>query len=351
MNEKVQVMPKIKKYNGESMSVNERLIAAFRYMRLHNIVCSQSDVAKAMGKDSTDISMAFRGKHGMITSEFVHDFNIAFNGMFNFDWLMFGTGEMLSENATDMTHIAEIKKKADSHNAEIHEAYVERFKRIWEYLHVTGIERYKKDMASKIGCSQTSISSAFAGKRYAITRNFMYKIAETYKGIFNTQWVLDGIGNMLVAGGESPVRPTPAVRKMINDVIWNPIVPHCLIHKSDCDILEAIAKGRYKLEYLCSGNIDVDLWLRMDSNALYPEIIQGDYVGLKAYQKGDFVIPNEICAINTRKNGMVIRRLVPEQTGGYIALGVNAVNAYNVQFTIYPSDIIRIFRKIMIIRF
>ncbi len=344
-------MPRFIIYDGTKMSINERLIAAFHYLRRNKIVSSQKKVAEAMNIDAQEVSMAFRGLTGVITPEFVRDFNEAFNGTFNFEWLMFGTGDMLSGEKQDKPVTAR-RKKENVETTAMCEAYTERLNKAWDYLHAMGIETFKKNVAKKIGCSQPNFSHALHGNPNIITRSFMHRFAMAYSSIFNIEWVLNGTGDMLIAGSCIPSARVVSVRKVTGDVIWAPIIPHSLMRKPNCDVIETISKGGYKLEYLCSGNIDVDLWVRMDSSALYPEIVQGDYIGVKASIERDMsIIPGEIYAINTRSKGIIVRKLGHAGNGMLAAYTADERKKLHPDFMIESSDVIKIFRRVMIIRF
>ena len=78
------------------MEKQERLRAAYEYLRSRGKVHTQKDVASAMKATRQNVSSALKGKERFLTDSFLRRFNIAFGEPFNTDWLISGEGEMLS---------------------------------------------------------------------------------------------------------------------------------------------------------------------------------------------------------------------------------------------------------------
>ena len=78
------------------MEKQERLQAAYEYLRSRGKVHTQKDVASAMKATRQNVSSALKGKERFLTDSFLRRFNIAFGEPFNTDWLISGEGEMLA---------------------------------------------------------------------------------------------------------------------------------------------------------------------------------------------------------------------------------------------------------------
>lgn len=74
-----------------------RLRTAFEYLRFKGIIHTQADVAARMNAAEVTISRAFNGNEKYLTVKFLRRFNNAFNNIFNFEWLINGTGTMLDD--------------------------------------------------------------------------------------------------------------------------------------------------------------------------------------------------------------------------------------------------------------
>lgn len=55
-------------------------------------------VAAKVGMTSSNISVAINGNEKFLTDSLMRKINMAYDSPFNESWLLFGTGEMLSEN-------------------------------------------------------------------------------------------------------------------------------------------------------------------------------------------------------------------------------------------------------------
>lgn len=65
-----------------------------------------------------------------------------------------------------------------------------------KYLKYKGIVKTQEDIASKIGCSRSNVSSALAGKKSVLTDNFIRRFCDAFTEI-SYRWLLTGVGDML----------------------------------------------------------------------------------------------------------------------------------------------------------
>lgn len=74
---------------------------------------------------------------------------------------------------------------------------VERFREAFEYLYNIGAIHTKKDLAEKMKVSRGSVQNAYAGNESYMNDSFMKKLARTFPGVLNLEWLLYGTGEML----------------------------------------------------------------------------------------------------------------------------------------------------------
>ena len=131
-----------------------------------------------------------------------------------------------------------------------------------------------------------------------------------------------------------------------------PIVPATLARAPQTDVLEAVQERIGKLELAPVGVIDtpVSLWYRVQDESVCPKYEIGDLIGLWAYPKGEEdPIPGKLYGINTLTNGLIIRKLLPSEDGGYIARAVNREEYPD--YKIKASNIVQIYKIMLMVRF
>lgn len=74
----------------------------------------------------------------------------------------------------------------------------DRFKEAFEYLKNRGSVHTQRDVALKMDSSEGNISKAFKGDERVLTNRFLRRFNEAYGNIFNLDWLIDGVGDMLV---------------------------------------------------------------------------------------------------------------------------------------------------------
>lgn len=131
-----------------------------------------------------------------------------------------------------------------------------------------------------------------------------------------------------------------------------PIVPATLARAPQTDVLEAVQERIGKLELAPVGVIDtpVSLWYRVQDESVCPKYEIGDLIGLWAYPKGEEdPIPGKLYGINTLTNGLIIRKLLPMEDGGYIARAVNREEFPD--YKIKASNVVQIYKIMLMVRF
>lgn len=161
-------------------------------------------------------------------------------------------------------------------------------------------------------------------------------IKNTYPEL-NTVWLLTGVGQMIEGKNEECVSQLDEIRA--------PILPTRIAGNPNTDILDYVQTNSQEMELSRIIILDtpIDLWHMIRDDALSPTFKVGDKIALLAYEKGEeSPIPGKIYAVDTTSNGLIIRKLMPSEDGGYIARSLNEERYPD--FFIKEDEIIRIFR-------
>lgn len=164
------------------------------------------------------------------------------------------------------------------------------------------------------------------------------------------EWLITGVGNMLK--DESSIRSEyPKKKDFVETEIENPpIIPTSLSRKQNVDILEVVQESTDGME-ICPVRVDdmpISVWHRVRDNSLEPELRKDDKIALHAYPLGEEdPMPGLLYGINTRTNGMILRRLYPHPDG-YIGRSYNREDFPDV--VIPYNNIIRIYRALLQVR-
>lgn len=81
----------------------------------------------------------------------------------------------------------------------------ERLNYAYNYLKLNGKIRSQADLAILMSASQPNISAALNGVPSALTTRFLRRFNEAVGSIFNMDWLLAGVGEMLVHAEPKPV--------------------------------------------------------------------------------------------------------------------------------------------------
>lgn len=129
-----------------------------------------------------------------------------------------------------------------------------------------------------------------------------------------------------------------------------PIVPTHLTKLPNIDVLKEVesAEGGMEISPIVAYDMNISLWYRVPDAAMAPYNEVGDMLALSPYEQGqEKIIPGKIYVVDTKSNGMIVRKLFPV-ADGYHATAVNSQEY--PEFHIEHQDIIRIFRVIMVAR-
>ena len=203
--------------------------------------------------------------------------------------------------------------------------------RIIEFINYKGISKNAFENACNMSKRYLSNLKGTPGAR--IIKNIHDAFPE-----LNTTWLITGTGEMLSKDTENQ-EPT------ILEENRAPILPTAVAGSPDTDILKYVQKNYENLElsHVIVLDTPIDMWHIIRDDAMFPTFKVGDKIALLAYNKGEeSPIPGKIYAVDTTSNGLVIRKLIPEENVGYIAKSLNEERYPD--FIIKEEEIIRIFR-------
>ena len=223
----------------------------------------------------------------------------------------------------------------------------------------------QKDVAEAMNVS-TSFINAILNNRKAIGKKVADKLSNLYG--LSASWLLTGEGEMLrnvtnithnvvhgnannsIVGDNNNVSmlPNKYGDSPSEERKWAPVIPQSYARMPDFDIMGHITKQMTggDIEKLYSGTANVDVWHYITDDALEPYYRRGDCLGLKAYEKDDLrIIPGELYAVDTKRDGLIVRILYNTENGDLLAKCTNKP-AYD-DFVIPKTDVIRIFKKVL----
>ena len=78
----------------------------------------------------------------------------------------------------------------------------ERFNEAFNYLKSKGLAHMQRDVAEKMGATPQNVSLALRGAPAVLTDRFLMRFNNAYFGMFNLDWLLTGVGDMLSPTGK-----------------------------------------------------------------------------------------------------------------------------------------------------
>lgn len=168
----------------------------------------------------------------------------------------------------------------------------------------------------------------------------------------NQQFSTNAISNINGTITLNPPRLTP--QKEEAEILIperSPIIPASVANRPEFDVLPFLENNRSGIELadIRVGNTPITMWYRVQDNSLEPEIKIGDLVALHAYPKGkESPIFGKLYAVDTYSNGIILRILYPHENG-YTTKAINDIQYPD--YVINREDVIRIYKKMLIVRF
>lgn len=182
-------------------------------------------------------------------------------------------------------------------------------------------------------------------------------LRETFSAsTFSGDITVNGNGNTNIGHGNTYINDTgnndDATYIEVEEVERAPILSATLARAPQVDVLEAVSEKADELEKAPVGvfNAPVSVWYRVQDESLAPKYEVGDLLALWAYPKGEEdPIPGKMYGINTSTNGLIVRRLFPQEDGGYIAKAANREEFPD--YRIKPGNVVQIYKIMLMVRF
>jgi phage repressor protein C with HTH and peptisase S24 domain len=185
----------------------------------------------------------------------------------------------------------------------------------------------QKQVADILGIQQQNVGVHFQGRPFG--KNAATKWQNAFG--FSAHWLMTGQGKMMSDDVTPYTNLTPSTPSELDDLV--PIVPNGVTNISDSQP-KVHQFPRYDFYFQCV------------TDAMRPEICQGDLLGIRRLEPTAPLINGETYVFDTKSAGMQIRML-EEKEDGYLA------TAHNDRYkdTFFPrSEIISIFTIVGLVR-
>ena len=245
------------------------------------------------------------------------------------------------------------------------------YNKMIEVLQKRGFAHKQKDIAERMKSSESNISKAKKGDPKVLNESFLIRLNHAYGNIFNATWITSGEGEMLadtessvisrinigdinnsqnVAVGHNNTIADELIERaqeLVEPRRTAPLIPIHMMKRAESDLIE-LAEKVEGLQRIFCGDLDIDAYIYVADDALMPEYYPTDVIGIKAYGEGETIIPDNLYAVNTKSNGMVVRYLKMDEEGNFVAYS----RTKDIQpFIIRKEDVIRLYRKIIMFRY
>ena len=216
---------------------------------------------------------------------------------------------------------------------------------------------------------QLGLSTGTIGKSRKENRDLSDKVVELILNFYtdlSRSWLLAGEGEMLTRNSTTQTITTNNGLAVANnggsinyhhanhdaneagEVEEIPVIPRYIYEETDVDAFEYINENDVPTSPKVKQFPNFDAYVNVYSDEMSPEINKGDKIAITPYEIGmeRKVIDGRAYIIDTKYNGMMLRKLYKEDNG-FRAESTNP--AYSTEF-IESEDVIRVYRVVGLIR-
>lgn len=249
----------------------------------------------------------------------------------------------------------------------------QRFKSAFDYLRSIGAIHTQKDLADKIGASQSNVCSALKGVEKVLTDRFLIRFNAAFSDKFNTDWLLTGEGEMLRdqsttniesnntygdnASGNN-INITHARTREENkgdkhkEIIYKPVVTKQLATQPDTDVYSAIKEDKtLKLQYIPTipPYTSIDFYYTIRQDAMLPEYKLGEVLALEHIKSNSDIVQGAAMVVDTSDFGFLFRRIY-DRGDYYECRRINEDSVFENQ-NVPKSKVIRLYRVVYSMKF
>ena len=230
----------------------------------------------------------------------------------------------------------------------------ERLNEAFNYLKSKGLVHMQRDVAEKMGATPQNVSLALKGTPAVLTDRFLMRFNNAYFGMFNLDWLITGVGDMLSPTGK-PLISDNAVSYLPSIGNNNDGVPFFDIEPAACGDLsgfgEAFTPANISSRIVVPNMKakDGDIFIKTKGCSMvdyeHPElsIPEGAIVLIREW-KENYIAWGELYCVMTR-SGYAVKRLMPGADDAHVSC-VSADSEHYPPYTIALSDIVGIARVI-----
>ena len=235
----------------------------------------------------------------------------------------------------------------------------ERLSLAYNHLKSIGRIHTQKDLAEKMGATPQNVSAALKGSASVLTDRFLIRLNEAFYGMFNLDWLITGVGDMLSPTGK-PLISDSAVSYLPTAGNNNDGVPFFDIEPASCGEFSGFG------EAFTSNNITSrivlpnmtakagDIFIKTKGRSMvdyeHPElsIPEGAIVLIREW-KENYIAWGELYCVMTR-SGYAVKRLMPGADDAHVSC-VSADAAHYPAYELSLADVVGIARVIGILTY
>ncbi len=218
---------------------------------------------------------------------------------------------------------------------------IEIGKKIKEYFSEVGMSQL--EAAEKLGVQQAAVSNQLNGRSFG--KNSAAKWNAAFG--FRINWLLTGEGAMFDPadrGYDERIKKNFQTEHEFNKDSGIPVIPSSLFRVPEIDIYEYVTKSPTMDRLPPVPHFQQhDIFASCPGDAMAPRIRRGYLLALRKMDLNTPIINGEIYCVDTRSNGMFVRRLVKnEDTLTFVAENKASFPDFELPY----SDIISLFRVV-----
>ncbi len=214
-------------------------------------------------------------------------------------------------------------------------------RKIKEYFSEIGMSQ--TEAAEKLGVQQAAVSNQLNGRTFG--KNSAAKWNAAFG--FRINWLLTGEGSMFDPadrGYDEKIKRNFQTKHELSRENGIPVIPSSLFRVPEIDIYEYVTNSPSMDRLPPVPHFQPhDVFASCPGDAMAPRLYRGCLMALKKMPNDSPIINGEIYAVDTRSNGMFVRRLTRnDDTLTFVAENKESFPDFELPF----SDIISIFRVV-----